>query len=441
MTITEFLNNELVDFASYTTLRAIGSLVDGQKNAQRKVIHTVQRKNIIKDQKVEILAGTVAIETEYLHGPSNLNSVIIGLAQNFVGNNNIPLLMREGNFGNRFEPEASAPRYILTLKEPIFDKIFIKEDNNILLSQSFEGTVIEPRFFVPTIPLILVNGSEGIATGFAQKILPRNVDVIKDYIKSYLVPGTSLPELPPFYNGFDGTITAGENPNQWNIGGKFERKSATRIVITELPIGYNLKSYTKELDAFEEKKIIRSYEDLSESKTDKFKFELVMDTKSLKNDDEWIMKKLKLTKSVTENFTVIDENNRVLSYTSPEEVINHYIEVKIQYLDKRKEYQVQQMKKDILLLASKYLFVKSVTDGTVIVNKKKKTEIVTQLKPIEKIITDEGSYDYLLRMPIYNLTIEKLQELKAKIMQTKQELNALELKEISETWAEELDII
>lgn len=440
MTITNFLNKELVNFASYSTLRAIGSLVDGQKNAQRKVIHTVQSKNIIKDQKVEILSGTVAIETEYLHGPQNLNSVIIGLAQKFVGNNNLPLLMREGNFGNRFEPEASAPRYILTLKEPIFDKIFIKEDNNILLNQNFEGTDIEPRFFVPTIPLILVNGSEGIATGFAQKILPRRVETIKEYIKEYLL-GNKVPELPPYYNGFKGTIDKTEKPNQWIIGGKFKRISNTKVLITELPIGYNLKSYTKELDYLEDKKIIKNYKDLSESETDTFKFEVQLDSKSLKNDDKYIMKLLKLNKLLTENFTVIDENNRVLSYTSPEEVINHYIKIKSQYLDKRKKYQLDKMNKDILLLASKYLFVKSVTEGEVIVNKKKKNEIISQIDPIERIIKDEGSYDYLLKMPIYSLTSEKLEELKDKIMKLKKELEELSIKETSVTWSEELEAI
>ena len=440
MTITNFLNQELVDFASYSTLRAIGSLIDGQKNATRKIIHTIQKKNNAKDQKVEILAGIVSIETEYLHGPQNLNSVIVGLAQNYVGANNIPLLMREGNFGTRFEPEASAPRYIFTLKEPIFDKIFNKNDNSVLINQNFEGTDIEPRFFVPSLPLILINGSEGIATGFAQKILPRNVEDVKKYIKS-IIDGklSTYPSLKPYYNGFKGTILEGENSNQWLIKGRVERTSATRFKIIELPIGYNLKSYTKVLDDLEDKKIIRDFVDLSDN--DKFSFEIVMDSKSLKNDDEWLLKRMKLVKSVTENFTVINENNRVVVYKSPEEVLNHYIRIKLEYLQKRKEYMLEEIKKDLLVLASKYIFIKNVTEENIKVNKVKKVDIITQLETYSKIIKVDNSYDYLLRIPIYNLTSEKIEELLEQIKAKKVDLSKVASKEINDTWKEEMDLV
>jgi DNA topoisomerase-2 len=440
MRINNFLNEELVNFASYSTLRAIGSLVDGQKNAGRKILHTVQKKNIIKDIKVEILSGTVSVETEYLHGPQNLNGVIVGLAQNYIGSNNIPLLMREGNFGTRFIPEASAPRYIFTLKEPIFDKLFIKEDNEILIQQNFEGTDIEPKFFVPTLPLILINGSEGIATGFAQKILPRSTENIIEYITAYLNE-TELPELIPFYNGFEGSIEKSTDPldkNRYFIKGKIERLSSTRFMITEIPIGYSLESYIKVLDSLEDKKIIKSFTD--KSKDDSFLFEVQMDSKSMKNSDDWLMTKMKLVKTVTENFTVIDENNRVKSYNSPEEVINHYIKVKLEYLQKRKDYLIKKVKQDIFLNASKYLFVKGVTEETIIVNNKKKAEVITQLEPIEHIIQYEDSYEYLLRMPIYSLTTEKLEELKKKIANLKEELSTITNKTLQSTWTEEVQV-
>jgi len=438
MRVSNFLNNELVDFASYSTLRAIASLVDGQKNASRKILYAVQKKNITKDIKVEILSGTTSILTEYLHGPQNLNDVIVGLAQIHTGSNNIPLLKREGNFGTRHEPEASAPRYIFTYKEDIFDKIFVSEDNNVLIHQNFEGTDIEPRFYVPTLPLILINGSSGIATGFAQKILPRKPEVIVEYINSY-INNDSLPELTPWYRGFEGTIeksTEEGDENRYFIKGKIERISSTRFLITEIPIGYNLTSYTKVLDSLEDKKIIKGY--IDKSLDDKFKFEVQMDSKSLKNSDEWILSKMKLVKTVTENFTVIDENNRVKSYNSPEEVLNHYIEVKLKYTEKRKEYLLNKIKENILLDASKYLFVKGVTEGTIIVNNKKKVEIESQLDSVEKIIKKEGSYDYLLRMPIHSLTEEKKDELKSKIHSMKEDLKKLKETSSDSIWADEI---
>ena len=436
--ISEFLNEELVTYASYSTIRAIASLIDGQKNAQRKVLHTVLQKNIIKDIKVSRLTSFVSQNTEYLHGETSLEGVIVGLAKNYSGTNNIPLLIREGNFGTRFNNFASASRYIFTAQENILSKLFIKEDNAVLIKQEFEGTDIEPRFLIPTLPLILINGSDGIATGFAQKILPRNPGVIKDYIESY-IKNDSIPELSPWYNGFDGIIEKGEKDNQWIIKGTFEKISMKKIIITELPIGYNLTSYTKVLDDLEDNKVIRSYKDQSEN--DKFKFEISVDSKFMKNDDEWIIQKLKLRKTVTENFTVIDENNKVKVYTSAEEVINHYIRIKMEFLQKRKNYLTESTKRDLLQLASKYIFIKGVTENTIIVNKKKKDEIISQLKTFDKIQTVDNSYDYLLRMPIYSLTVEKLDELLEQIKNKKSELQDIINKSIKDTWTEEISAV
>ena len=437
MKISDFCNSDLVDYASYSTIRAIGSLVDGQKNAARKILHTVLDKNIRNEIKVSQLASKMAEHTEYLHGAAD--GVITNLAQNYIGTNNLNLLEPEGNFGTRHSPEPSASRYIMTYGSKTLFNIFKKDDNAILISQEFEGTKIEPKFFVPTLPLILINGSEGIATGFAQKILPRDVNIVKEYIEKS-IKGEELPDLVPMYKGFKGIIEKGDNDNQWLIKGTFERTSLTKIMITELPIGYNLKSYTKVLDDLEDKKIIRDYTDLSDSKKDEFKFEVQMDSKSIKNEDDWLLDKLKLVKKVTENFTVIDENNRVVAYNSPEEVINHYIKVKLKYVDKRKSHLIEKMNKDILLNASRYLFIKNVTEGNIVVNKQKKEAIIEQLdKPeFDKIIKDEDSYDYLLRMPIYNLTEERMEELKNKIIDMKKELTIIKETSAADMWSKEI---
>ena len=434
MTVTEFLHNEVVDFASYSTMRAIASLVDGFKNGGRKVAYTVMKRPD-KDTKVSILAGIIAIETEYLHG--DISGSVVTMAKNYAGTNNIPLLTREGNFGTRFEPEASANRYIFTAKDKVFDKIFNKIDNNILIEQEFEGTNIEPRFYVPNLPMILINGSEGIATGFAQKILSRNPADIKSYITAKLA-GQAPVAIKPWFNGFNGSVSQGETTNQWIIDGTFKRTSLTRLLITELPIGQNLTSYTKVLDDLEDKKKIKGYSDLSEE--DVFKFEVQLSSVDMKKDDEWLLKELKLTKKVSENYTVLDENNRVVIYTSPEEIIDHYIRVKLDYTQKRKDYLIQKLKDDALVLASKYIFIKNVTDGVILVNKKKKDEIISQIKTINNIIEVDGSFEYLLRMPIYSLTEEKMAELKEQIMNKKQELKEIESKEINSIWLEEMNV-
>lgn len=435
MKIRDFLNNELVDFASYSTLRAIGSLVDGQKNASRKVLHTVQKKNITKKIKVEVLSGTVAVDTEYLHGPQNLNDVITGLAKNFVGANNLEILFPAGGFGTRHEPMASAPRYINTYKTEWFDKLFNKYDNGILIEQEFEGTKIEPRFFLPTLPLLLVNGSEGIATGFAQKILPRNIEDLKSYIDASL-NGTEKPELKPYYRGFNGVIEQVEKPNKWQIKGVIEKATSARFIIKELPIGYTLDSYIKVLNDLEEKKVIKTYVD--KSLDDKFEFHITADMKFLKQDEDKIIAKMKLVKNVTENYTCIDENNRVVCYNTVEEVLDHYIRVKKEYLDKRKSFQLDKMKQQMLEDASRYLFIKGVIDDTIILHKKTDDEIIAQLDTVDKIIKREGSYDYLMDMKIRNMTDKSVERIRNKIAEMKVEYKDLMTKSISTIWSEEI---
>jgi len=165
--LEDFFNTDYVDSASYDNLRKIASIADGLKNSSRKIIHTMIDKNIKDKTKVARLVSTIAEHTEYLHGEVGLAGVMVNLARKFVGTNNIPFIQRDGAFGTRHKPAAAAPRYIKTRKEDYLDKIYMKEDYPVLISQQFEGYNIEPRYFVPSIPMLLINGSEGLSTGFA----------------------------------------------------------------------------------------------------------------------------------------------------------------------------------------------------------------------------------------------------------------------------------
>lgn len=434
-TVTKFLNEEVVNFASYSTMRAIASFVDGQKNAGRKVIYSVMNRPN-KDVKVSILSGLIMTDTEYLHG--DISGSIITLAQNYAGTNNLPLLTREGNFGSRFETEASATRYIFTAKEKYFDVLFNKDDNNVLIEQYFEGTKIEPRFFIPTLPLLLINGSEGIATGFAQKILSRDIDNIKEYIKLYL-KGKKISEnlLIPSFNGFNGTVEQGDNSTQWLIKGKIKRLSGGKFEILEIPVGIDLQSYTKVLDDLEDDKFIKSYKDKSED--DKFHFEVSMSPSDLaKFSDDDLLQKFKLVKKVSENYTCLDENNRVKVFENAEEILKAFVKIKLEYLQKRKDYQLQKFEEDIKFDFSKFLFIKNIVDNTLIINKRKKDDIVKDLEEIDNIIKKDNSYDYLLGMNILSLTEERMNKLREDIKSKKLELDKLKNTDIKDIWLEEL---
>jgi len=435
MKITEFFNKDYVDQASYDNLRKIASLVDGQKNASRKILYTVLEKNIKDKIKVSQLGSKVAEFAEYLHG--SLDGVIVNLGQDFQGTNNIPLLQKKGNFGTRFAQEASASRYIYTYGTSEFFQLFKKEDSAVLKHQFFEGQQIEPMFYVPSLPILLINGSEGVSSGFAQKILPRDPDKIKGYIVNKLNGKASRYDFTPFYKGFKGVIEQGETSNQWLIKGVVQRQGINRVLITEVPIGYDLKGYINVLDDLEDKKIIQGYRDLSED--DNFKFEVSIASKELKTwCDETLLAKLKLIKKVSENYTVIDENNKIQVLDCAKDIIDHYIDVKLEYVAKRKSHQCEILETEIRFDFSKYLFIKMIVEDKLIVNNRKKVDIEADLNKVENILSKDGSYDYLLNMNILSLTKERLAKLEKDIADKKQTLDELLKKSIEEIWIDEL---
>lgn len=437
LNISDFFNEDYVDYASYDNLRKIASVVDGQKNASRKVLHTVLQQNIKAEVKLSTLAAKVSEFTEYLHGA--IDGVIVSLAQNYAGTNNIPLLVREGNFGTRHENSASASRYIFTHGSNEFFELFNKEDSKVLTKQYFEGAEIEPVHFVPSLPLLLINGSEGVSSGFAQIVLPRNPKNIKKYITQFCQGKPPSKELlTPYYCGFKGEIVQGDNPAQWLIKGKVEKLSSNRILITEVPIGYDLQGYLKVLNKLEDEKKITSYKDMSEN--DEFLFEIRMPSKDIsKLDNDGLLNHLKLIKKVTENYTVMSENNTILVMENAEEIIQHYIKVKMKYLELRKENVLKDLCSAISLDFSKYLFIKNIVDDKLVINKRKKSQIEKELESIENIIKHNDSYDYLLNMSIQSLTEERMERLKSDIEEQKKIHDNLLKSTLEEIWLSEVN--
>lgn len=438
MNVSNFLNEELVDYASYSTLRAIPSAIDGQKNATRKVIYGAQ-KGLKKETKVSVFAGLASIETQYLHG--DISGSIVTLARNYCGSNNVPLLVASGNFGSRMIPENSATRYIFTEKQPYFDKIFKKEDDDILIQQVFEGDKIEPRFYVPTIPLLLINGSTGLATGFAAKILPRSVENIIAYIKVHLNDESeNLSYLEPRVNGFKGDIIVNKNnPEKGVIIGKAKIINSQKkyVEITELPLTYNLRSYLDFLDKLEEKGVIKKYEDLSDD--DNFKFIVYVDTKFLSQSEEVIYDKLGLIKPYTENFTVLNADNKVMELKNAKELIDYYIGVKLEFTEKRRQNIIEKRSKQLSELRSVNEFIESVLDNKIDLRKDNKETLVKFCDSNEIIVKKDDSYDYLFKISILNFTPNKVKELQKSISSVESEIKRLNKITAKDLWIEDLD--
>jgi DNA topoisomerase-2 len=440
--IGDFFKSDYCDYASYDNIRKIASLVDGQKNSSRKILWFTQQKNQKNEIKVSQLDSKVSEYTEYLHG--SLANVVVNLAQDYTGANNINLMFPEGNFGTRMVPEASAARYIYTYGTDEFFKIFSKEDDEILEHQYFEGHKIEPKFMLPNIPMLLVNGAEGITPGFSQKILPRDPKAITKYLKYRLETpqdGTQRPLKPfraiPYYKGFKGTVTQTEDgyPNKWTITGVFSRKS-NRVQVTELPVGTSLKAYIKILDRLEDDRKIISYKDSSNKS---FLFEIQFNRKYLDSlSDNQLITLLKLQKKTSEIYTVMDHNNVIQQMENVGDIMEAYIKVKLEYLQKRKDHQIKTISSDIRFMISKYVFIKSIVDENLVISNRKTEDIEKDLMKLPKVIQKDDSWDYLLGMSIRSLTKERMDKLLAQIKEAKAELDTLKTSTVENLWLADL---
>ena len=433
MKISAFYENEYLQSASYQSFRTIASYVDGFKNGARKIVYTIDKFNITTNLKVSQLSSKVAETTAFLHGEGSLYSAIVGLAQNFPGSNNINILLPEGNFGNRFIQEASAGRYIYTKKSKYFDAILRKEDKDILIPQEFEGEEIESKFFVPIIPLLLVNGSEGIGNGFAQKILQRDEKEIIKIIENNL-SGKKIPSIKPHVKGYKGTINV-DSEGKVEIVGKIDVVGANTLKITEIPFTYNLQQYMSVLNELEDNKVIKSYKDLSEN--DNFEFDINCTREFAQTPMEDLINIFKLSKKITENFTCIDENNTIIEFKNEKELLAAYIKMRLQYYTLRKKSLLKKIEYENDVLSNKLAFVEAVINKKIEVSNKSKSDIEKQLTKL-KIKKFDNGYDYILRMAIYSLSKDKHTELKNDLAANMKKYDDLKNKTEKDLWMNDL---
>lgn len=431
--ITDILNKELVNYASYDNLRKIGSCVDGLKNASRKVMFTIHEKNIKEKIKVSQLSAKCAEYSDYLHGDT-LWGVIVTLGRDYTGTNNIPLIKKFGNFGTRCINESSAPRYIFAKGSDEFFNIFKHEDDDILEQQYFEGNRIEPKFYVPTLPMLLVNGSEGVSSGFAQKILSRKSENVKKYICELLKgknPDVNL--LTPWFKDFAGTVERDNDiPNKWYIKGVVHHLKNCDYLIDEIPFTYDLKSYLKVLDDLQDDGVINRYVNLSDGENVlKFKVSLP------RNTEGDLLEKLKLIKTVTENYTCIDDNNRIKEFSNVKDIIDYYMEVKLRYLDKRKISILNDIGSKIDLLEQKIKFLTCYISKKIKIDNTSIDNVVIQLEKLNLKKVDD-SYSYLLNMPLYTLTKEHLQSLQDDLKNSKEKYKTVNETTIQQMWISDI---
>jgi DNA topoisomerase-2 len=294
---------------------------------------------------------------------------------------------------------------------------------NFLLYITPEGELIEPKFFLPIVPTVLINGSSGIAVGFASNILNRDVKSIIEACQKLLL-GKKItevkPELDSFYGDFIQDI---ENNKKWYIRGKFTRSNTTTVKISELPPSMTYEKYEEILDKLVDDKVIVSYDDNCKDNVD---YTIKFTRSDLeKLDDEKLMKLLKLEESSTEIYSTLDEFGKLKIFERSVEIIEYFVNFRLTYYHKRKQFLLDKLNKELKILSNRGRFIKAIIDEKLKVNNVSKSKIIEgiELLKLEKI---DDSYDYLLRMPIYSLTKEMYEKLKEDFVSKKEEIKKME---------------
>ena len=462
---SEFVHRDLKHFSSYDNVRSLPHIMDGFKPSQRKVLYGSFLGGIDKvEKKVFQLGGIISDKASYHHGDKSMNDTIVGMAQDYVGANNINILEPIGMFGSRLMggKDAASPRYISTKLSKHCNLIFKKPDNMILSKQFEDGVEIEPEYYAPIIPMILVNGASGIGTGFSTDILPHNpLDIIDNII--YLIDTANYKEMMPYWRGFTGTVTKNDE-GHYKIVGKYHIENNI-IHVTELPVG----TWTQNYKEFIEKELDNVKEKTSEKNKSKKQDRFIVDYKEYHTDTmvhfaitccdgflakcKDIIKTFKLGTLISiNNMHMFGTSGKINRYKTVEDIMREFYAKRLGMYDDRKQFILNELQHNINLITNKVRFILMVVSDELIVNKRKRTDIETDLekhkfpKLSDKMNNEDGSsefnkqnnYNYLLNMPIYHLTFEKIEELKKQTQEKKTEYATISEIRPEDMWKEEL---
>lgn len=428
VTHMDFINKELIHFSNSDNRRSIPSVIDGLKTSHRKILYCAFKKKLTHEIRVAQFAGYVSEHGGYHHGEASLQGAIVNMSQDYVGSNNINILEPIGQFGSRIMggADSAQPRYIHTKLPDLTYKLFNKEDGHVLNYLEDDGYQVEPEIYVPILPMILVNGTKGIGTGWSTYVPCYNpIDIIQNLRNK--LNGKEMKDMRPWYRGFTGKIEK-LTETSYLSRGKYNVEGNIKVNITELPVKTWTDDYKEFLEGMtmesgkevKKNQYLRNYSSYCSDTSVHFELIFPRDkledlTYSLEQNDDGqnrFEKTFKLTSKInTSNMVLYDRNGYLKKYTTPLEIIDDYFEVRMEYYQKRKEYQLEALEKELVMVNARVKFIEEFIDGTIQIANKSKKDILEQLSMKEYPKVDE-SYDYLIKMPIYNLTKERIEELK-----------------------------
>ena len=480
-TYSNFIHSELIHFSHADNIRSLPHLMDGLKPSQRKIIYCCFKRNLKEEIRVAQLAGYVSEHAAYHHGEASLNGTIIGMAQTFVGSNNINLLRPMGQMGSRLlgGKDAASPRYIHTYMEDIVRYIFRKEDACLLKHIEDEGDLVEPEYYLPVVPMLAINGSIGIGTGYSTDIPPHKPEDVICLLRHRLQGSMdTLAGRPqdPWWFGFKGTIHRIDDMT-WHTKGLYVLDDDKHTVtITELPVG----TWTKDYKAFLEERLDVEEKRNKDAKREAKKAETASQSSSkgdvepcgfkgcddlyndvdvcfvlyfteegydaIKEHPEVFEKQFKLTTSwKTTNMTCFDATRTIVKYRTIGDLLEAFLEQRLPLYEARRLAILGILTAQNVELDAKRRFLQAVLDERLILQKKTDEEIVSQLQacsipPLSCVEKPDAyeSYDYVLRMRMDRVKQSAIDELDGQIREKEVEIERLERETASSLWLSDL---
>ncbi|EFN59062.1 hypothetical protein CHLNCDRAFT_137783 [Chlorella variabilis] len=471
---SQFVHKELILFSRADLERSIPNMVDGLKPGQRKIMFACFKRNLKTDVKVSQLSGYVSEHSAYHHGEASLSGTIVGLAQDFVGSNNVNYLVPQGQFGTRLQggKDAASPRYIFTRLAPLTRHLFNEHDDRLLAYLNEEGQSIEPEWYMPVVPTVLVNGAEGIGTGWSTSIPNFNPRDIVANLR-LMLDGEQPVAMKPWYRGFKGTIeevptkTSGKS---YQICGVINQVDDTTLDITELPIRkwtQDYKEFLEEMVKPEDKNATPFIQDYKEYHTDLVvHFRVTLSESKMREAlAAGLLDKFKLkTKISTGNMMLFNAEGAIQKYASPEDILRDFYDLRLAYYVKRRAALLRAAEADLLRISNKVRFILAVVGGQLKLSNRRKKDVEGELedegydklpnqkKAAQQAAIDEGedgdgeggasapaSYDYLLSMPLSSLTLEKVQALQSESEDWQATVQRLRATTEKDMWRSDLD--
>jgi DNA topoisomerase-2 len=425
----DFIHKDLIHFSYYNLERSIPNVMDGLKTSQRKILYAAFKRNLTQEIRVAQFAGYVSEHTGYHHGEASLNETIVGMAQDFMGSNNIPWLVPQGQFGTRIQggKDAASPRYIHTYLQPRIRKLVPEEDFAVLKYRDDDGLPVEPEWYAPVLPMLLVNGSRGIGTGYSTYIPPCDPKVIKEKLISKIRterPLKSDPQLVPYFEGFKGTYT------EDGVVGVF-KKDKEDFVVTELPPGTWTADYREWLEKELAEGRIKDFTDTSTDQQINIR---------IKGIDEKALVKSLTEKVRTTNMHAFNSEGVITKYETLTDILCEFWTVRINLYETRRAYQIKTLNEKLPYHKNVVRFIRDqIQDEPKVVLKKKTLDECNKILGEHEYPHIDGSYDYIMRLPVSAFTAEKVAKHEKDMEDLLAEIARLEATNAEKLWLADLE--